>query len=75
MQTRIVDGGNLGPGEDWAGNNVAFACPVPNCGKVYLVSGMMHRGGRECPACRGSKGFVSGGKDSGGTARIQWRTA
>lgn len=48
---------HLGHLEDWQGNNIAVACPV--CLKVFIVSGMIHRKGRECPSCGKSKAFVS----------------
>lgn len=47
----------LGKGEDWVGNNAAFTCP--ECGKVFLVSGLIHRQGRPCPGCERSIGKVS----------------
>jgi predicted RNA-binding Zn-ribbon protein involved in translation (DUF1610 family) len=57
---------------DWEGNNAAFTCPP--CGKVYIVSGMMHRGGvRKCPSCGHSTANLSGGKESGGSAWIEWK--
>jgi hypothetical protein len=57
---------NLGLLEDWQGNNIALACPV--CLKVFIVSGMIHRKGRECPSCGKSKAFVS---QDGKTASIE----
>ena len=56
--------------QDWAGNNAAFTCPA--CGKVFIVSGIRHKAGRSCPECGRSKGYVKGGKESGGSARIEW---
>jgi predicted RNA-binding Zn-ribbon protein involved in translation (DUF1610 family) len=68
---------NLNPNEmgrdvDWEGNNAAFTCPV--CGKVSIVSAMLHGNGRQCPSCHKSTGKVSrkGGRDSDGTASIEW---
>jgi hypothetical protein len=58
--------------EDWEGNNIAFACPEPGCGKVFIVSEQMHGGERKCPTSGKSKGMVKGGKKSGGTASITW---
>jgi peptide subunit release factor 1 (eRF1) len=60
----------LGQDEDWVRNNAAFTCP--ECGKVFLVSGQIHRNGRDCPACGRSHAEVSsrGGAKSGGTAWI-----
>ncbi len=67
-----MDPQNLGPQEDWAGNNIALACPV--CGKVFIVSKQLH-GERHCPACGKSRGMVTGGKESGGKASIFWEDA
>jgi len=39
-----LDKDALAQTEDWVGNNAAFTCP--KCGKVFLVSGMMHKDGR-----------------------------
>ncbi len=61
---------NLGPKEDWAGNNIAIECPV--CGKVFIVSKLIHGGERQCPECGKSRGMVTGGKESGGKASILW---
>ena len=55
---------------DWEGNNAAFTCPL--CHKVFIVSGIIHRGGRDCPECQGSHGRVVGGKRKGGSAYIEW---
>jgi len=55
---------------DWEGNNAAITCPP--CGKVYVVSQMMHSKGRKCPSCGASTGFVTGGKKSGGSAYVEW---
>jgi hypothetical protein len=57
---------HLGILEDWQGNNIALACPV--CLKVFLVSGMIHRNGRECPNCGKSKASVS---QDGKTASVE----
>jgi hypothetical protein len=43
---------------DCVGNNAAFTCPVPGCGKVFLVSAHLHRNGRKCPSCERSLGLV-----------------
>lgn len=56
--------------EDWEGNNAAFTCPL--CGKVFIVSGRIHRGKRKCPDCGESTGVVVGGKKTGGRASISW---
>jgi hypothetical protein len=55
--------------EDWLGNNIALSCPL--CRKVFVVSGLLNRGGRKCPKCGNSVGVVEGGRDSGGSATIQ----
>ena len=68
MPIRNLDKNNFDNGEDWVGNNAAFTCPL--CGKVFLVSGLLHqRSGRDCPSCTKSTGRVS--KD-GQTASIEW---
>lgn len=56
--------------EDWAGNNAAFTCP--KCGKVFIVSQLLHKNGRDCPRCGKAKGLVSGGQKSNGRAWIEW---
>lgn len=78
MLEKRLNGSNLGPNEDWEGNNAAFSCPV--CKKVYIVSDTrMHlapdgtKDYRECPNCGQSKARVSGGKLSGGIASIEWK--
>lgn len=72
MVVRAVDPNAMRVDEDWQGNNAAFTCPA--CSKVYIVSGMIHKAGRNCPQCGKSKGFVRGGKGSGGSAKIQSET-
>lgn len=57
-------------GFDFVGNNAAFTCPV--CKKVFLVSGLIHRGERKCPSCGKSTGYVSGGQKSGGAAYLEF---
>ena len=57
-------------GEDWEGNNAAFICPV--CNKVFIVSGIIHKGARRCPSCGKSTGHVEGGRKGGGRAWIEW---
>jgi len=54
---RELNRGHLGLLEDWQGNNIALACPA--CLKVFVVSGLIHRKGRECQNCRKTKAFVS----------------
>lgn len=53
---RNLDREQLGILEDWVGNNIALACPV--CLKVFIVSGLIHRQGRDCPNCGKAKAFV-----------------
>ena len=69
MKTKIIDAQNLGPKEDWAGNNIAPECPV--CGKIYIASKQLP-GERHCPACGKSRAIVTGGEASGGTDSIIW---
>jgi predicted RNA-binding Zn-ribbon protein involved in translation (DUF1610 family) len=75
MPIRNLDPDKLGHSEDWEGNNAAFACPA--CGKVFIVSDMLHHGpgggDRECPNCGKSVARVKGGRKSGGTASIEWQ--
>jgi hypothetical protein len=78
MPVRDLDSNNLGQEEDWEGNNAAFRCPL--CGKVFIVSGRIHGGGRageasrNCPGpgCGKSVGVIRGGKKSDGYARLKW---
>jgi predicted RNA-binding Zn-ribbon protein involved in translation (DUF1610 family) len=72
MPTKVLDPNNLGMDEDWEGNNAAFRCP--HCGKVYIVSGTIHRrGGRRCPSCGKSTGYCDiKGRKSGGSASFEW---
>ena len=46
---RSLDKNNLALQEDWYGNNAAICCA--SCGKVFLVSQILHRKGRSCPKC------------------------
>lgn len=70
MAKRDLDPDHLKRTEDWEGNNAAFTCPV--CTEVFLVSGLLHPGGRKCPGCEKAVAFVEGGKGSGGRAFIEW---
>lgn len=72
MPERTLDPNDLGQSEDWEGNNAAFTCPL--CGKVFIVSKLIHPKGRICPnlSCGKSKGWIGGGRKSGGQAGIQW---
>lgn len=69
MRRRAIDPHR--PGDDWEGNNIAITCPV--CGKVYIVSELIHHGERPCPGCGDSTGRVQGGRVSGGEAEVRWR--
>jgi len=57
---------------DWYGNNAAFRCPY--CHKVFIVSGYLENGERPClnPNCGRSIGRCIGGRESGGTASLEW---
>ncbi len=68
MPQRTIDHTRLD--EDWEGNNVAVTCP--ECGKVFIVSEVIHQGKRECPQCGKSTATVQGGRKSGGTASVSW---
>jgi predicted RNA-binding Zn-ribbon protein involved in translation (DUF1610 family) len=68
MPQRELDPSQIG--EDWEGNNIAITCPA--CGKVFIVSGLIHRGQRACPKCGKSTGVLKGGRKTGGTAFIKW---
>jgi hypothetical protein len=68
MPERNIDPTRMG--EDWEGNNIAVSCPA--CGKVFIVSGRIHHGKRDCPKCGKSTGTLMGGKKSGGTATVKW---
>ena len=70
MNKREVSPKALQHNEDWEGNNVAFLCP--HCGKVFIVSQLIHKGQRSCPNCSMTVGKITGGRDSGGTASIEW---
>ncbi len=56
VQMRFLDKNNLGPDEDWYGNNAAVRCA--HCGKVFLSSQVLHRKGRVCPGCGKTKVLV-----------------
>ncbi len=43
--------------EDWLGNNAAVRCPV--CGKVFIVSGFVNKGQRQCPSCHRSTAQIT----------------
>ena len=69
MPRHELDAEKLGLGEDWVGNSAAFTCP--ECRKVFLVSGLIHGGGRACPACGRATAHIEGGAKSGGSAWIE----
>jgi ribosomal protein S27E len=70
MNVRELHGESLAQDEDWEGNNAAVTCPV--CGKVYLVSGVIHKGERRCPSCGKSTAYITGGRKQSGSARVEW---
>lgn len=70
MVKREIDPRAIAHYEDWVGNNAAFTCT--KCGKIFLVSGLLHKSGRVCPECGQTRAFVSGGQKSGGQACIEW---
>ena len=71
MPRHDLDINKLTKNEDWVGNNAAFTCP--QCGKVFLVSGFIHRKGRPCPKCGSAHGKVEGGAETErGAAYIEW---
>lgn len=72
MPRRDLDPNALRQDEDWVGNNVAFRCPIPRCEKVFIVSVHLHKNGRKCPKCGRSLGRVTGGRESGGRATLEW---
>jgi rRNA maturation endonuclease Nob1 len=54
---RYLDKAALGQFEDWYGNNAAVQCTA--CGKVFIVSAVLHRKGRSCPVCGKSTATVT----------------
>ncbi|MBM3877461.1 MAG: hypothetical protein FJ386_12175 [Verrucomicrobia bacterium] len=74
MNTLELNPNQLGDDLDWEGNNIAIRCRL--CDTVFIVSayGRVNGGERACPKCGKTKGFVKGGKLSGGKASIQWST-
>ena len=69
MPIRYFDHDHKDTNVDWHGNNAAFTCPV--CSTVFVVSILMDKNGRKCPACNKATAFVTGSpKDS--EARIEW---
>jgi hypothetical protein len=74
MERRFIRPGHFEKDEDWLGNNAAFTCPMPDCGKVYIVSVFLHKEGRDCPTCGHSRAFVTETQSKGGEAWIEWPT-
>jgi hypothetical protein len=74
MPIRYIQVGKIEKSEDWYGNNAAFVCPMPECGKVYIVSAIVDKDGRECPSCKQSKAFVTGSQSKNGEAHIEWNS-
>ena len=72
MRKHSISLGHFEMGEDWLGNNAAFACPAAGCGKVFIVSTFAHGEGRKCPSCGRSTAFISGSQSKGGQAWIEW---
>jgi predicted RNA-binding Zn-ribbon protein involved in translation (DUF1610 family) len=70
MAKREIDRTVPARDEDWEGNNAVFSCP--KCGKVFVVGGMLHQQGRAYPGCGKATGFVNGGRQSSGSAYIEW---
>lgn len=62
-----IDRGSLS--EDVYGNNAAVTCPI--CGKVYIVSAMINKRGRNCPQCGNSKAIFRN-NDGRKIATISW---
>ena len=71
MAMRQINPKSISKDEDFVGNNAAFTCP--KCGKVFIVSGLLHKkSGRACPGCGQSTAYVSGGQKKDGQAHIEW---
>ena len=68
MRQRTID--HMRDDEDWEGNNATVTCPA--CGKVFIVSELIHQGKRTCPKCGKSTATIQGGRKTGGTATITW---
>ncbi len=54
---RELDKNDLALTEDWYGDNAAVTCYA--CGKVFLVSKILHRKGRACPRCGVTRALVA----------------
>jgi Zn finger protein HypA/HybF involved in hydrogenase expression len=59
MAESNLDKNALGRQEDWYGNNAAVRCPV--CGQVFIVSGFIAKGQRQCPKCHKSTAHITAG--------------
>ncbi len=57
---RQLDKNNLALTEDWYGDSAAITCHA--CGKVFLVSKILHRKGRACPKCGVTRALVAGSR-------------
>jgi transcription elongation factor Elf1 len=71
MARRTIQADAKARDEDRVGNNAAFTCP--RCGKVFIVSGLIHREeGRWCPWCRQSRGHAPAANEDAEGAYIEW---
>ena len=57
MAIRNLTKNELSWGEDWYRNNAAVTCPV--CRQVFIVSGFISKGRRECPRCQKSSAGIT----------------
>jgi predicted GNAT family N-acyltransferase len=57
MPKKSLEKATLGQHEDWYGNNAAVCCPV--CCKVFIVSGFLNKGQRQCPRCHESTANIT----------------
>jgi hypothetical protein len=57
MAIRGLTKGQLSRDEDWYGNNGAIPCPV--CRQIFIVSGFIAKGRRECPRCQKSSAEIT----------------
>ena len=54
---RDLNKANLALTEDWYGDTAAVTCFA--CGKVFLVSKVLHRKGRACPVCGRTRALLA----------------
>ena len=54
---RDLDKANLALTEDWYGDTAAVPCFA--CGKIFLVSKILHRKGRACPVCGRTRALLA----------------